>query len=193
MADEQKTVESVETPKTENEVVLSQSKLDKLIDKGFSKGATRAKTELASLLGVDSIEQAQELITAKRESDEASKSELDKASELIATLSSTIAGLESDNAKIKADALIEGVIAKNEIKEADYFKHLLGQETGKENFELEPFIEKLRGDKPYLFSVAESKPMKVDSTTNKQALDVSERIKNCTTIDELMKLQREIN
>ena len=59
MADEQKTAE-VETPKTENEVVISQSKLDALIDKGFSKGANRAKSELAESLGVDSIEQAQE-------------------------------------------------------------------------------------------------------------------------------------
>jgi len=56
-----------ETPKSENEVVISQSKLDNLIDKGFSKGANRAKSELAEQLGVDSIEQARELINAKRD------------------------------------------------------------------------------------------------------------------------------
>ena len=90
MADEQKTAE-VDTPTTENnEVVISQSKLDKLIDKGFSKGANRAKSELAEQLGVDSIEQAQELINAKREADEANKSDLDKAAELIQTLQGTI-------------------------------------------------------------------------------------------------------
>lgn len=194
MADEQKTVENVVTSKTENEVVsLTQEKVDKLINKGYSKGATHAKSDLITFLGVDSIEQAQELITAKREADDASKSELDRASETIEALSSTIEGLESDNAKIKADALIEGVISKNDIKEASIFKHLLSQETGKEDFDLEPFIEKLREEKSFLFSGADSKPMRVDSTMSKQALNVSERIKNCNTMEEIHRIQNEIN
>ena len=145
MADEH-TNGIVETPKTENEVVLSQSKLDKLIDKGFSKGANRAKSELAEQLGVDSIEQARELINAKRETDEANKSDMDKAAELIATLNNTIQGLEANNKQIKADATIQQVVSANGIKDADYFKHLLAQASSSEDFDQSAFIDQLKGD-----------------------------------------------
>jgi len=158
MADEQ--TEQVETPKTENEVVISQSKLDKLIDKGFSKGANRAKTELAEQLGVDSIEQARELINAKRENDEANKSDLDKAAELIQTLNSTIEGLESNNKNMVADMAVQKVVTENGIKDADYFKHLLAQASATDDFDQSTFIEQLKGDKPYLFSGGEVQPKK---------------------------------
>mgnify|MGYP001576555720 CR=1 FL=1 len=192
MADEQKTVE-VETPKTENEVVLSQSKLDKLIDKGFSKGANRAKSELAEQLGVESIEQAQELINAKKEADEANKSDLDKAAELITTLNNTIEGLEANNKQIKADAIIQQVVSENGINDADYFKHLLSQASGSEDFEQNAFIEQLKGDKPYLFSGGEVQPKKVDATSNKASLDVKDRIRGAKTFAELKNLQNELN
>ncbi len=191
MADEHIT-ENVETPKTENEVVLSQSKLDKLIDKGFSKGANRAKSELAEQLGVDSIEQARELINAKRENDEANKSDLDKAAELITTLNSTIKGLEANNNEIKADMAVQKVVSDNGIKDADYFKHLLAQASAGEDFDQSTFIEQLKGDKPYLFSGGETQPKRVDATSNRASLDVSERVKSAKTMAELYALQNEI-
>lgn len=191
MPDVDKTVE-VETPKTENEVVISQSKLDSLIDKGFSKGANRAKSELAEQLGVDSIEQAQELINAKREADEANKSDLDKAAELIQTLNNTIEGLESSNKQIKADMAVQQVVAQNGIKDADYFKHLLAQASASEDFEQEAFIEQLKGDKPYLFSGGEVQPKKVDATSNRASLDLGERVKGAKTMAELYALQNEL-
>jgi predicted RecB family endonuclease len=192
MADEAPKTEMVETPKTENEVVISQSKLDKLIDKGFSKGANRAKSELAESLGVDSIEQAQELINAKRETDEANKSDLDKAAELINTLNSTIKGLEANNNEIKADMAVQKVVSENGIKDADYFKHLLATASADDGFEQDAFIEQLKGDKPYLFSGGEVQPKKVDATSNRASLDVGERISNATSMAELYKLQNEI-
>ncbi len=191
MADEHIT-ENVETPKTENEVVLSQSKLDKLIDKGFSKGANRAKSELAEQLGVDSIEQARELINAKRENDEANKSDLDKAAELITTLNSTIKGLEANNNEIMADMAVQKVVSENGIKDADYFKHLLAQASAGEDFDQSTFIEQLKGDKPYLFSGGETQPKRVDATSNRASLDVSERVKSAKTMAELYALQNEI-
>ncbi len=192
MADEH-TNGIVETPKTENEVVLSQSKLDKLIDKGFSKGANRAKSELADMLGVDSIEQARELINAKRETDEANKSDMDKAAELIATLNNTIQGLEANNKQIKADATIQQVVSANGIKDADYFKHLLAQASASEDFDQSAFIDQLKGDKPYLFSGGEIQPKRVDATSNRASLDVGERVKGARTMAELYALQNELN
>jgi predicted RecB family endonuclease len=191
MPDVDKTV-NVETPKTENEVVLSQSKLDALIDKGFSKGANRAKSELAESLGVDSIEQAQELINAKRETDEANKSDLDKAAELINTLNSTIKGLEANNNEIKADMAVQKVVSENGIKDADYFKHLLATASADDGFEQDAFIEQLKGDKPYLFSGGETQPKKVDATSNRASLDVGERVKSAKTMAELYALQNEL-
>jgi len=192
MADEAPKTEMVETPKTENEVVISQSKLDKLIDKGFSKGANRAKTELAEQLGVDSIEQARELINAKRENDEANKSDLDKAAELIQALNSTIDGLESNNKMMVADMAVQKVVTENGIKDADYFKHLLAQASATEDFDQSAFIDQLKGDKPYLFSGGETQPKKVDATSNRASLDVGERVKSAKTMAELYALQNEL-
>jgi len=191
MPDVDKTV-NVETPKTENEVVLSQSKLDSLIDKGFSKGANRAKNELAEQLGVDSIEQARELINAKRENDEANKSDLDKAAELINTLNGTIKGLEANNNEIKADMAVQKVVSENGIKDADYFKHLLATASASEDFDQSTFIEQLKGDKPYLFSGGEVQPKRVDATSNRASLDVGERVKAAKTMAELYALQNEL-
>jgi len=191
MADEHIT-EVVETPKTENEVVISQSKLDELINKGFSKGANRANNELVDKLGVDSIEQARELINAKREADEANKSDMDKAAELINTLNSTIEGLESNNKAIQADMAVQKVVAENGIKDVDYFKHLLSQASGSEDFNEATFIDQLKGDKPYLFSGGETQPKKVDATSNKASLDVSERVKGAKTMAELYALQKQL-
>ena len=192
MADEAPKTEMVDTPKTENEVVISQSKLDALIDKGFSKGANRAKSELAESLGVDSIEQAQELINAKRETDEANKSDLDKAAELINTLNSTIEGLEANNKRIQSDMAVQKVVSENGIKDADYFKHLLATASADDGFEQDAFIEQLKGDKPYLFSGGEVQPKRVDATSNRASLDVGERVKSAKTMAELYALQNEI-
>ena len=191
MADEHIT-EVVETPKTENEVVISQSKLDELINKGFSKGANRANNELVDKLGVDSIEQARELINAKRDADDANKSDMDKAAELINTLNSTIEGLESNNKEIQADMAVQKVVAENGINDADYFKHLLSQVSGNEDFEQDAFINQLKGDKPYLFSGGEVQPKKVDATSNRASLDVGERVKAAKSMAELYALQNEL-
>jgi len=193
MADEQKTAE-VDTPTTENnEVVISQSKLDKLIDKGYSKGATRAKSELAEQLGVDSIEQARELINAKKEADEANKSDLDKAAELINTLNARIEGLESNNNQMKSDMEIQKVVNANGINDADYFKHLMAQASAGEDFEQDTFIEQLKGEKPYLFNNGvDSQPKRVDATSNKATLNAADRIKSTTSMAELYRLQDEI-
>ena len=193
MADEQKAVEqkTVETPTTENkEVVLSQSKLDALIDKAFSKGAKRASGELSEQLGVENIEQAKELINQKRQYDEDNKSDLDKAEETINTLNKTIEGLESSNKEIKVNMEFQKVATDNGVKDADYFKHLLMQAKQSEDYNEADFISELKTEKPYLFGMQETK--KVDATQSRQTLDVSDRIKGATSMNDLYALQNEI-
>ena len=77
---------------------------------------------------------------------------MDKAAELINTLNGTIKGLEANNNEIKAEMAVQKVVSENGIKDADYFKHLLSQASGTEDFDQSTFIEQLKGDKPYLFS-----------------------------------------
>jgi hypothetical protein len=195
MADEQKAAETkVDTPATatENEVVISQSKLDQLIDKGFSKGAKRAANELAEQLGVENIEQARELINAKRQNDEDGKSDLAKAADLIATLNSTIEGLEASNQQIRSDMDFQKVASDNGVQDEDYFKHLLMQAQKADDFEQAEFITSLKSNKPYLFG-AQEPAKKVDATSNRASLDVAERVKGAKTMAELYALQNEIN
>tara|TARA_R110000772_G_scaffold157856_1_gene269098 strand:+ start:131 stop:715 length:585 start_codon:yes stop_codon:yes gene_type:complete len=193
MADEQKAVEqqTVDTPTTETkEVVLSQSKLDALIDKAFSKGAKRASGELSEQLGVESIEQAHQLIKAKRQFDEDNKSDLDKAAETINMLNQTIEGLESSNKEIQSNMEFQKVATDNGIKDTDYFKHLMMQAKKTEDFDQSEFISALKAEKPYLFGVQETK--RVDATQSRQSLDVKDRIKNATSMRDLYALQNEI-
>ena len=193
MADEQITENVENTEATENnEVVLSQSKLDSLIDKGFSKGVKRAKSELAEQLGVDSLEQARELIQAKMDADEASKSDLEKASETIQALNKTIESLESTNKNLQYDMEIQKVVSKNGINDSDYFKHLMATASKSEDFELDTFINSLKGEKPYLFNDGVSAKPKVDATSNKAQLDVNARISGAKSMAELYKLQQEL-
>jgi len=193
MADEQITENVENTEATENnEVVLSQSKLDSLIDKGFSKGVKRAKSELAEQLGVDSLEQARELIQAKMDADEASKSDLEKASETIQALNKTIESLESTNKNLQYDMEIQKVVSKNGINDSDYFKHLMATASKSEDFELDSFINSLRGEKPYLFNDGVNAKPKVDATSNKAGLDVNARISGAKSMAELYKLQQEL-
>jgi len=195
MADEQKAVEEkVETPATENtEVVISQSKLDQLIDKGFSKGAKRAANELSELLGVENIEQAKELINAQRQLDEDGKTDLAKAADLIATLNSTIDGLEASNLQIRSDMNFQKVASDNGVKDTDYFKHLLQQAQKADDYDESGFISTLKSDKPYLFGGLEPVKKAVDATTNRSSLDVAERVKGARTMAELYALQNELN
>ena len=193
MADEQKAVEqeTVETPTTETkEVVLSQSKLDALIDKAFSKGAKRASGDLSDQLGVETIEQAKELIEAKRKLDEEHKSDLEKAQETIDTLGKTIESLEVSNKEIKVNMEFQKVATDNGVKDADYFKHLLTQAKRSEDYNEADFISELKTEKPYLFGIQETK--KVDATSSKQTLEVGERVKSAKTMKELYALQNEM-
>jgi len=194
MADEQNTEQVEDTQDTtqnNDDVVLTQSKLDSLIDKGYSKGVKRAKSELEEELGVD-IEQAKELIKAKQEAEEASKSELEKLMEQKAMLEKTVESLESTNKNLQYDMQIQQVVAQNGINDGDYFKHLLQQESAKEDFDMTAFMDNLKGEKPYLFKNGVQEQLKVDATSNKASLDVSSRIGNATSMAELYKLQQEM-
>ena len=195
MADEQKTGEVENTPNSQNNMVeIEQSKLDALIDKGFSKGANRAKTELLESLGFESVDELSAVVQAKREADEASKSELEKSQDLINSLQKQVDDLHNQNKSMSESYRLKDLAMQNGINDAEYFKYLLDSAEKGEDFEEQVFIDGLKETKPYLFNTgsAQNAPPKVDATSNAKALDINQRIKSARTMAELQKIQKEL-
>ena len=194
MDDGQKTVDTEETPNSQNVVEIEQSKLDALIDKGFSKGANRAKAELLESLGFESVDELSAIVQAKREADEASKSELEKSQDLINSLQKQVDDLNNQNKSMSESYRLKDLAMQNGINDAEYFKYLLDSTEKSEDFEEQAFIDSLKETKPYLFNAgsAQSAPPKVDATSNAKALDINQRIKGAKTMAELQKIQKEL-
>jgi len=171
------------------EVILTQEKLDTMLDEVFKRGASRSDEAVMKNLGVESIEQVKELLKAKKDSDEAAKSDNEKQAESIVLLEKTIKGLELGNKELKADMALERVASTNGIKDVDYFKHLIGNAAKDDKFNQETFLETLKTTKPYLFGEA-IKP-KIDNSPNKTPKDFSEKVASAKTMAELYALQGE--
>lgn len=182
---------AVETPETKEVMVeMTQEKLDKLIGKGYGKGANKAKDALVTELGVESIEQLKEMIKAKAETDEASKTDLEKSATTIATLEATIKRSESANKTLAAEMIVERLASENDVSDVDYFKHLLAEASKAETFESDTFIKQLKTTKPYLFDKTK---IKIDNSPNKTPTALNEKIKGAKTMDELRALQGEVD
>ena len=195
MADEQKTGEVENTPNSQNNMVeIEQSKLDALIDKGFSKGANRAKTELLESLGFESVDELSAVVQAKREADEANKTELEKSQDLINSLQKQVDDLNNQNKAQAESYRLKDLAMQNGINDASYFKYLLDSAEKGEDFDEQAFIDSLKETKPYLFNAgsANNAPPKVDTTSNAKALDINQRIKSAKTMAELQKIQKEL-
>ena len=146
MAEEHKTEETqIEENNIENEtqVTISQDKLNSLINEKYKKGAEKANAQLLEKLGVDTIEDAQAILAAKREADEANKSELEKATENITALTNTINELQSKLSTVEADKKVASLAAQHGIKEVDYFKYEYNKASQTEDFDESAFIANL--------------------------------------------------
>lgn len=191
MADEHKEIDKdgkiVDTP-TEKEVTLTQTKIDELINKGYGRGAEKAKAELAESLGVTDLDKVKELIKAKKDADEASKSDLQKATDNIASLTAKIKGLEVDNNGLKDEMKIERVATENGIAEVDYYKHLRAIASKEDKFVEETFVENLRTTKPYLFGASDK--AKLDASPNPKDVVIKDKIKGAKSMAELHALNK---
>lgn len=187
MADGAENGEGTTQDPKDNEVVMTQEKLDGLFNKSYGKGAEKAKAELLKELGFDSIEKARELIKAKNDADEANKTELQKAADNLSTLNGTIKDLEGRNKLLESDARIGHIAAKNGISDSEYFKFLFDKESKDDKFDEDTFITKLKKDKPSLFS--ETIKANIDNSPNKKPKDFSEKVTKAKTMAELYALQ----
>lgn len=188
MADEQKESTDTDTPAAK-EVVLTQDKLDKLINSGFGKGAKKAEQDLIKGLGFSSLDEVKELIKAKQESDEAGKSDLEKAAGNIATLTEALNKAETSNKNLMAEIAIEGVAKQNGVNDTEYFKYLVANASKVDGYDADEFMNKLKTDKPNLFSKTDAK--KIDATPSPNSTKIEDRIAAATTIAELRELQKE--
>ena len=142
MADELKTDgQEITDPKgDETKVTISQEKLDSLINEKFKKGAEKANAQLLEALGVDSIDTAKAILKEKAEADEASKSELEKATETINTLNRTLEELQGKLSTVETDRKLASLAAEHGIKEVDYFKYEYDKASKAEDFDEKAFI-----------------------------------------------------
>ena len=190
-ADEQKTVDDV-TPESINKVELEQEKLDALINKGYAKGAEKAQSQLLAELGVDSLDSVKEVLKAKAEAEEAQKTELEKLHEQLEA-----AKVEAENAKKEREQTLESLQIQslaNEsgVNDIEYFKFMRDQAKANEGFNDAEFLESLKETKPFLFNNNQMAKPKIDSSSNKGELEISQRIKGAKTMAELDKLFDEI-
>lgn len=174
----------------EAQVTITQTKIDELINKGYGRGANKASEDLIKSLGVESIEQVKELIKAQKEAKEASKTDLQKATDNINALTKTIADLEGANKKLTSDMAIDKFATENGIKDVDYYRHLRSIASKDEKFIEETFIENLKSTKPFLFDKAAAK--KIDASTNPETTALGEEIKKATTMAEIYALQKKV-
>jgi membrane-associated HD superfamily phosphohydrolase len=191
MSDEIKTVEDV-TPESVNKVELEQEKLDALINKGYAKGAEKAQSQLLAELGVDSLDSVKEVLKAKAEAEEAQKTELEKLHEQLEA-----AKLEAENAKKEREQTLESLQIQslaNEsgVNDIEYFKFMRDQAKASEGFNDAEFLESLKETKPFLFNNNQMAKPKIDSSSNKGELEISQRIKGAKTMADLDKLFDEI-
>ena len=135
--------ENIDPKNVETTVSISQEKLDSLINEKFKKGAEKANAKILEELGVDDIDTVKQLLEAKREADEASKTELDKAHETITTQNSTIEDLQSRLSSVESDKKLASLAAQHGIKEVDYFKYEYTKASQSEDFDESAFISTL--------------------------------------------------
>ena len=94
---------------------MTQDKLDSLINGKFASGADKATKELLAGIGVDDVDVLKSIVTAHKNNEEASKSELQKMQELLEaerTLNSDLEGklaTTMTDAEIQTLAMVHGI------------------------------------------------------------------------------------
>jgi len=154
-----------ESKGNETQVTISQEKLDSLINEKFKKGAEKANATMLESLGVESIDSLKEIMKAKADADEASKSDLEKAQESAKNLADENTQLANKYKALEESNNISLLAAQHGIKEIDYFKFEYAKEKDKDGFDMVEFVAGLKDSKPLLFGQSSQAP-KTDKSNN---------------------------
>lgn len=197
MSDEIKTENVTQTEtQTKNSgdsgITLSQDKLNSLINEKYKKGAEKAKTELLETLGVESVDELQAVINAKREKEEAEKSELEKAQETINKLTNQVEDTDRLIAQMKEESTLSALALQNGVQDMEYFKYAYSQAKNSEGFDADTFMSGLKESKPYVFGNTVATPP-TDKTSNngESPNDLASKVKGMS-LSELQALQNTI-
>ena len=139
--------ENTSTPKDGEvkKVEMTQEQLDNLINKKYATGAEKAKAELLNELGVENVDTLKEVLDAKKQQDEANKSELEKLQEQLQTINSEKESLANQYETFKKKAEIERLAFKNGIDDVEYFEFKYNKASSNENFNADEFINEFKG------------------------------------------------
>ena len=150
MAEEHKTDETTSTltDGKETQVTISQEKLDSLINEKFKKGAEKANAQLLETLGVESIDDVKNIIKAKNDADEASKTELQKALDAVEAMKQVNEGLISKGEKLEEKNRISKLASDNKVQDVEYFEFKYSQARKADNFDEGTFIESFNSSNP---------------------------------------------
>jgi hypothetical protein len=153
-------------------VTMTQEKLNSLINGKFAKGAESANKQLLESIGVDDIDVLKSIVTTHRESEEASKSELQKLQDLLDAERIVNTDLESKLNTTITETEIQNIAIANGInpEKMKYFKMDYLEAKQVEGFELEKFISGLKEKQPDFFGfVDERVPKNIPNPPNRSA------------------------
>ncbi len=161
MADEHKTDSQTTTDSkgSETQVTISQEKLDSLISEKFKKGAEKANAQLLETLGVESIDDVKNIIKAKNDADEASKTELQKALDAVEAMKTVNESLISKGEKLEESNRISKLASDNKVQDVEYFEFKYSQAKASNDFNEDTFIESFNKGNP-------ATPPKTDTSSN---------------------------
>lgn len=176
----------------DTKVTMSQADLDTLINSRFAKGAEKATKQLLETLGVESVDALKDAITQKKQLEEQSKTELEKALERINALESEKSSVLNEMNTFKQKAEVSSISVKYGVKDVEVFEMIYNTQQKGEDFNVENFINGLKESKPYLF-IEQIKP-RVDNSKNNNInpLDFATRVKQAKTQKELDALYKEL-
>lgn len=161
--------EIVDPKVDETTVSISQEKLNSLINEKFKKGAEKSKAELLSSLGVESEDELKSIIEARKQAEEANKTELQKLQEQLESKDKAYSELEQRlNAKT-VDTEVQDIIMQNGIdpKMAKYVKIDYLEAKKGEDFELDKFVESLKESQPGFFAQDVRVPANIDNPASR--------------------------
>lgn len=155
----------------ETTVTISQEKLNSLINEKFKKGAEKSKSELLASIGVESEDELKSIIEAKKEADEASKTELQKLQEQLESKDTAYSELEQRYNAKSVDTEVQDIIMQHGIdpKMAKYVKIDYLEAKKGEGFELDAFVTGLKESQPGFFATTERTPANIDNPQSRSA------------------------
>lgn len=196
MSDEIKTAEETGTP-TENGgnsdgITLSQEKLNSLINEKYKKGAEKATADLLDSLGVESVDSLKDVLDAKRQQEEAERTELERASNTIEELTAQVENANKQMSQMQEESKLSALALQNGVQDVDYFKYAYNQAKTSEGFSEESFVNSLKESKPYVFGQSVATPP-TDKSGNGAGSpnDLASKVQGLS-FSELQKLQNQL-